>query len=123
MFVLYEDSRKAPVSQALKCMEDDTVKIDFSGGVNNLLEILCKHLDAEKIVIYYDLPPNNPIICKYYNTLVQKVAEQHKNAYVVPVLCTEYAVLKSLISEKDFKQAVYQQLYTYLVKDFKWNEA
>lgn len=121
--VLYEDLETAPVSQALKCLEDGTVKMCFSGGANNLLEILCRYLNAEKVVIYYDLPPNNTVVCKYYSTLVRKVIELHKNAYVIPVLCTEYAVLKSLISAKDFKQAVYQQLYMCLVEDFKWNEA
>lgn len=97
MWILFEDAPNTPVSRLISTVYDGTqVHVGFVGGAGNFYRyILSNQLLAERVLVYYDLIPDNPNTAKGFRLLSRRLRE-YSNVIIAPVICTEYALLKSL---------------------------
>lgn len=98
---IFEDSEESPSSKLLKSCYDGA-DIYFSGGGNaeKIQRVIdnCLEEDKEcKIIVFFDLPPNNRSVYVNYEALLARLLENYTNVYVIPIMCIEFYLLKFLL--------------------------
>lgn len=121
--ILFEDNENVPISMLLKKSYNGN-NIYFSSGCDKLLSKAISIQDKEDIiVIYYDVAPNNNKTTKGYRDLCKTIkTKQLKNIIVVPIICIEYIIVKSLYK---YNQLIipekYKDIEEYLIKKLDWD--
>lgn len=124
--LVFEDGEDTPSSILLKqsCHGEN---INFSNGVSQLLEKAVSIKDSDDIVyMFYDVSPNNERTVKGYEMLVDTLKqnkELYKNMYVVPIICMEYCICKTLERYGWFwtNSAKESEMIEKLIIAFDWN--
>ena len=121
--LLFEDDEKVPISMLLNnCYNGGN--IFFSGGCDKLLnKALAIQNPGDKIIIYYDVAPNNVKTVKGYRDLYKTIKSKNiKDIIVVPIICIEYIVVKYLYKYKQLSiPDSYKDVEKYLIKNLNWN--
>lgn len=116
---IFEDNENMPVSKLLS-MRGSVYFSCGSRGLRGKLDSLYNGQDT--IIIFFDFVPNNINTHNLYLQLLSHIVENgYVSAYIVPILCIEYYVLKMLIECYVFKVGKeYNKLLECLIKNFKW---
>lgn len=122
-FVIYEDGADAPVSRCLAENSDEHVKIVFTRGNWNISNYVLSLTKDDFAIAFLDMPPNNGSMCEIFDLILEETKDCECEFILIPVVCTEYYVLKCFVSEDCFKNVLYVDLYRMLVQRFVWQDA
>lgn len=125
--LLFEDGNETPSSILLKhCGYGNNIY--FSDGSSNLFNKLKEiYEEADNIIVFFDVPPNNKLAVKsYYNfiDIVKRELPYYKNISVIPIICIEYYICKFLRAYDYLytKNTVVSEMVKYAVVDFRYEE-
>lgn len=95
MRMIFEDSTESALHMAIEKIYGDVVDdIIFVGGSGNLRKEL-----KDDTIVYHDLVPDNPNTSKSYK-MTRRLAHRMNNSVVIPMVCSEYAILKAFSSKQ-----------------------
>ena len=101
--MIFEDAENAPISQMIASAykNQSEVMLYFTGGNSVLRDKLCEIYDAgNQYIVYIVLVPDNYTTIKEYRILRKIIRRRNfKNVYVLPIICIEYYVMKTLFLE------------------------
>ena len=112
MIYIFEDKADDLTSLLFKAGYDkDTAsKFIYAGGNGNLLKEaenqLCHAQEAEKVCVFLDMVPDNKELHKIYSNLRRLCRQYTYRLIVMPIVCAEYYLIKSLSNEPVMKSKV-----------------
>lgn len=118
--MIYEDDSRMPVSRCLALNGGEYVRIIFSSGNWKLAKEINGLSKTDTAIVFLDMPPNNRSACEMFEVIMQETKECKCQFVLVPVVCTEYYILKYMLSEECLKSETYRSLYRLLVSEFNW---
>lgn len=122
MYFVLEDREESGSAQLYyhAYQEFERKRIVFTSGNGNLCsstEDLLKSTEEEEIYVLIDMVPNNDDIRRIYRNLCKLSRKYDNRAYIMPITCAEYYILKSLVNlgviepTEDVNTAVEKQPY------------
>lgn len=92
-----EDRSNSPFVKLFNAAYPDDVL--YCAGTNTELEDLARRLASNdnKVVVYMDMVQDNGEIIRLYEGLLNLYSEEHLDVVVFPVVCAEYAFIKSVV--------------------------
>lgn len=101
-----------------KYIKNTEVHVGFAGGSGHLFKFVTENCGTYSITIYHDLVPDNPETAKSYKGLRRKLRKRERTI-IVPVICTEYVILKSFGIVTELKDVVLNIRYLIMLNQQK----
>jgi len=104
-YFIIEDNPDMSISKLIKANKFNGDSFIFSSGNNNLFGTLSTIYNTDdRFYIFYDLSPDNNVLISKYSVLINQIENEisnfNDNVWVIPIICTEYIVLKMLLTYK-----------------------
>ena len=100
---LFEDRYDTPSGILLRnSYNGDNILFAGGGNSSNMFKSIENCIDNNtKVIVFFDLPPNNEKVYKNYEALLDKLLESdYTEVYIIPIICIEYYILKFLVENK-----------------------
>ena len=125
---VFEDNPDMSVSRLISKQSYNGNNICFTSGNTGIFEKLQSIYNQQDIfIIFYDISPENKILITRYHSLIESIRMEidnySENVYLLPVICTEYSVIKALITygyiDRTLEYALDDLDYERIKKEFR----